>query len=263
MTNGMLAEKTSTFELLYEEHFVKVYRLALTLTRNPSDAEEITQEAFLKAFRSYDSFRADSSFFTWIYRITLNAANDYMKQRDKMMTEQLEDEGYSVEEIPDDDLTHDPETEALAKEAKVMCLHSITECLSGRQRKVFCLVITLGLTQKTAAEILGCSVGAVKVALHRAKKQWFGYMEGRCELVNKNNPCHCKQWVKLALSRGWLSSDEAERIDMSPNPERIKEVLDMRSLCDLYRSLYPESDTDRIAERIKTGIQNSEWGILS
>ncbi len=259
----MLSDKTIKFEQLYDEHFLSVYRLALGLVRNSCDAEEITQEAFLRAFRSFDSFRKDSSFYTWIYRITLNVANDYMKKRDKMVVQQIQDDGYIIDEIKDNDPAHDPEIEAMAHEARTMCLHSITECLSGSQRKIFCLAITLGLPHKFVAEILDCSVGSVKTALHRAKKQWFGYMENRCELINRSNPCHCKQWVKFGISQGWFSHDEAKNINTSPNPVMIKEILDLRDLCDLYKSLYAQSNFEKIAERIKSGIKKNEWNLFS
>jgi len=259
----MNTTKTDLFEQLYNEHITKVYRLALGLVRNPFDAEEITQESFLRAFRSYNSFREDSSFFTWIYRITLNVANDYMIKKEKTAVQSLEDAGYTIDEIIDPDQTSDPETEFLEHETKVMCLHSITECLEGNQRKIFCLAITLGLPQKIVAEILECPVGTVKTALHRAKKRWFGYMENRCSLINKSNPCHCKQWVKFGLSQGWFSSDEAKNINIAPNPVLIKEVLDLRTLREIYITQYSESDTENMAERIKAGIKNNEWDILS
>ena len=255
--------KANSFEQLYNEHFIKVYRLALGLVRNSFDAEEITQESFLRAFRSYNSFREDSSFFTWIYRITLNVANDYIKKKEKMPVQSLEDAGYTIDEMIDPNQTSDPESEFLAHEAKVMCLHAITECLEGNQRKIFCLAVTLGLPQKTVAEILDCPVGTVKTSLHRAKKRWFGYMENRCSLISKSNPCNCKQWVKFGLSQGWLSPNEARDINIAPNPVYIKEVLDLRTLRDIYKTLYSETDIEHIAERIKTGIKNKEWYIIS
>lgn len=72
---------TEHFDQLYRENYVKVYNLALGLTGNSDEAEEITQEAFFRALKSYDTFRHDSSFFTWIYRIMLNVSNSYMKRK--------------------------------------------------------------------------------------------------------------------------------------------------------------------------------------
>lgn len=199
-------ELTQIFDRLYRENQAKVYRLALGLTGNKNDAEEITQEAFFRAFRSYNTFREESSFFTWIYRITLNVANDYLKQRTKMPVYALtEDYGYSLQQIVDHNPSNDPEAQLLARETRFKCLHFLTECLPINQRKVFCLGITIGLPYKLVAEILECSVSSVKTTLHRAKKRWAGYMEDRCQLIKKSNPCNCSQWVRFGLTQGWVS----------------------------------------------------------
>jgi RNA polymerase sigma-70 factor, ECF subfamily len=179
-------EQTELFDQLYRDNQLKVYRLALSLAGNTHDAEDITQEAFFRAFRSYDTFRNDSSFYTWIYRIAINVSNDHLKHRTKLPIYSLtEDQGYSLEEIIDSNPANNPETELLAYQARTKCLHSLTECLQANERKIFCLAIMLGLPHKHVAEILDCSVSSVKTTLHRAKKRWFGYMENRCRFIKK------------------------------------------------------------------------------
>ena len=168
----MSADLSPVFDLLFIENQPKVYRLALGLTGNTSDAEEITQESFLRAFRSYHNFRGDSSFFTWIYRIAINVASDYQKKRAKLPIAILtEDLGYTMEQIIDPDPLGDPETIFLSREIMYRCLHCFTECLPARQRTVFCLAVTLDLPYKTTAQILECSLASVKTTVHRAKKR--------------------------------------------------------------------------------------------
>jgi len=252
------------FDQLYHDNHAKVYRLALGLTGNTNDAEEITQEAFFRALRSYHAFREESSFFTWIYRITLNVANDYLKQRAKLPIYELtEDLGYSIEEIIDPDPANDPETELLAREARFKCLHCLTECLPANQRKVFCLAITIGLPHKLVAEILDCSISSVKTTLHRAKKRWTGYMENRCQLIKKSNPCNCKQWVRFGLSQGWLSKQHL----VNPRPDNSfevkEEIIKLKTLRDIYQKLYRETADESLAQKIREGIKNKEWAIFS
>ena len=252
------------FDQLYHDNHAKVYRLALGLTGNVNNAEEITQEAFFRAFRSYHAFREESSFFTWIYRITLNVANDYMKQRIKLPIYVLtEDLGYSIEEIIDPNPANDPETELLANEARFRCLHCFTECLPTSQRAVFCLIITLGLPYKTTAEILSCSLGSVKATLHRAKKRIAGYLEGKCQLIKKSNPCNCSQWVRFGLSQGWISKQALA----NPRPTIIvqaeEEIVKLQTLRAIYQKLYPQTVDEALARRIKQGIKNKEWAIFS
>jgi RNA polymerase sigma-70 factor (ECF subfamily) len=255
---------TELFDQLYRDNQPKVYKLALALTGNAQDAEEITQEAFSRAFRSHHAFREESAFFTWIYRITVNVAHDYLKRKAKFPVHALtEDLGYSLEEIIDPNPASNPETELLARQARIKCLHSLTECLSNEQRKVFCLAITMGLSHKLVAEILDCSVSAVKTALHRAKKRWFGYMEDRCQLINKANPCTCKQWVRFGLERGWISK---QALVDPPPPAAVQareEIGRLKALRDIYQDLYRESADASFARRVREGIQNREWSIFS
>jgi len=254
------------FDRLYRDSHAKVYRLALGLTGSASDAEEITQEAFIRAFRSYQNFRGDSSFFTWIYRITLNAARDYLKQRTRLPIQVLtEDYGYTMEQIIDSDPANDPEAELLANEARQKCLHCFTECLPTGQRVLFCLVVTLGLPYKTAAEIIGCSPGAVKTTLHRAKNRVAGYLEDRCQLIKRSNPCNCHQWVRFALSQGWISKQPPLA---GPRPKPIdvqarEEIAKLQTLRSIYQNLYPEKVDEALAQRISQGIKRKEWNIFS
>lgn len=255
---------TDHFDQLYRDNQAKVYRLALGLTGKPGDAEDITQEAFFRAFRSYHTFREESSFFTWIYRITLNVANDYLKQRAKLRIYELtEDLGYTIEEIMDPNPANDPETELLAREVKYRCLHGFTECLPINQRKVFCLAETIGLPHKLVAEILDCSVGSVKTTLYRARKRIAGYLEERCQFIKKSNPCHCNQWVRYGRQQGWIT----EQALVTPRPEVIikarEEMVDLQMLRYIYQALYPETADKSLAQRIRKGIKNREWAIFS
>ena len=260
----MTEEHTDLFDGLYRDNQAKVYRLALALAGNAHDAEEIAQEAFLRAFRFYQNFREESSFFTWIYRITINVSNDYLKYRTKLPINSLtEDQGYSLEEIIDSNPANNPETELLALQARTKCLHAMTECLPAEQRKVFCLAITLGLPHKTVAEILDCSVGSVKTTLHRAKKRWLGYMENKCQLIKKSNPCNCKQFVRFGLKQGWISKG-APVSALPPIVVRAKEDIGkMMTLRDFYQDLYPERADESLAQRIREGLKNKEWMIFS
>lgn len=255
---------TELFDRLYCDNQAKVYKLALGLTGNANDAEDITQEAFFRAFRSYHTFREESSFFTWIYRITLNVANDYLKQRAKLRIYELtEDLGYSIEEIIDPNPANDPETELLAREVRYRCLHGFTECLPINQRKVFCLAITIGLPHKLVAEIFDCSVSSVKTTLHRAKKRIAGYLEERCQLIKKSNPCNCNQWVRYGLQQGWITKQALVNPRLEIIIKAREEMVELRSLRYTYQNLYREIADESLAQRIREGIKKKEWAIFS
>jgi RNA polymerase sigma-70 factor (ECF subfamily) len=245
------------FETLYLENLSNVYKLALGLAGNQNDAEEITQESFSRAFQHLNDFRGDSSFYTWIYRITLNVAHDYLKQRKKMPLQALtEDFGYPIEEILDENASNDPESQILSKETRYMCLHCMTECLPAEQRKIFCLAITLGLPHRMVAEIMDCSLSKVKTTLHRARQRWFGYMENRCSYIKRSNPCNCAQWVRFGMKQGWVTEKPIEfspRLDASL--KALAEIRNLKALREVYMSLYPETMSAALSDRIKSGIK--------
>ena len=259
-------DQKEEFELLYRENYEKVYNLALGLTGNSGEAEEITQEAFYRALKSFDTFRRDSSFFTWIYRIALNVSSSYMKKKKDYPMQNLESAlaktGLVIEDIIDKNPESDPETLYLAKEIRYKCLHSLTECLSGEQRKIFCMVITLGLPQKLVAEILDCSLSKVKTTLFRAKQKWFGYMEDRCSLMKKGNPCNCEQWVRRFVENGWIARDMTAIKRQEVNTRVLQEIKDLRGLQGLYQTLYPEMAEKVLAQRMQEGIDKKEWEIF-
>jgi RNA polymerase sigma-70 factor (ECF subfamily) len=262
--NPLTGEHSDLFDRLYRENLPKVHRLAFSLAGNAHDAEDITQEAFFRAFRAFDGFRRESSFFTWMYRITVNVANDHLKYRSKLPIHHLtEDLGYSYEDVIDTNPANNPETEILGRQVRIKCMHALTECLQANERKVFCLAITLDLPHKQVAEILDCSIASVKTTLHRAKKRWFGYMENMCQFIKKDNPCNCRQWVRFALSKGMISKD----VFVDPAPpfylQARKDVLGLRTLREFYQDLYPERADEPFAKRIREGIKSKEWAIFS
>jgi len=261
-------KSTENFDQLYRDNYVKVFRMALFLTNRErstnianrfSDAEDITQEAFLRAFRSYHTFREDSSFFTWIYRIAVNVANDYMRQRTKLPIYEVADMlGCSEAELADPNPANDPESKLMVNEVMRGCMLGFTECLPVNQKKIFFLVIGLGLPYKVAAEILDCSVGSLKTTLHRAKDRLLGYMEGRCSLIKKSNSCRCEQWVKAGLSHGWITKESIT----NPLPKITipdKEKIYMRDVHDIYRNVYLAQNDELLAELIKKRFTQKKW----
>jgi len=261
---------TEHFDQLYRDNYVKVYRLALGLANRGStvadrrnDAEDITQETFLRAFRSFHTFREESSFFTWIYRIAVNVANDYMKRRKKLYVYEIaEDSGCSVEELADPHPAYGPETKLMINEVMRVCMNAFTECLTVNQKKVFFLAVGLGLPYKLVAEILDCSVSSVKSTLHRAKNRIIGFMESRCQLIKKSNPCRCEQWVKRGISRGWITKDSITNpLPMIPIPDKLK--IYMRDLRDIYKNVYLADNDEVLAKFIKEGFAKKKWAAFS
>jgi RNA polymerase sigma-70 factor (ECF subfamily) len=164
------AGDTRAFDELVRRYRDKVYRLSFKILRNEDDAAEALQDAFLSAYRGLKNFKAESTFSTWLYRITTNASlMKYRKRRDNLVSlEQSQNPGEGAEalQLPDwstqplDELL-DGETRQVMEEGKAM--------LDEDLRTVFTLRDEEGLSNAEVAEILDLSVAAVKSRLHRAR----------------------------------------------------------------------------------------------
>ena len=150
------------FEQLYEANFDRIYRYLLLKVRNRADAEDMTQQVFLKALESIGSFRwRGVPFSAWLFRIARNQAVDYFRKKGKQMTLPL-DEARSV-------TTADFDPVALAEQKlRIEQLAVACQSLSEAQREVISLRFAGGLSVAETARAMGKSEGAVKVSQHDA-----------------------------------------------------------------------------------------------
>jgi RNA polymerase sigma-70 factor, ECF subfamily len=151
------------FRELVELHMRRVYDLAYGFVNNHDDAEDIAQEVFVKVFHALKSFRQDSGFSTWLYRITANSALDRLKQRKRSVARFVPMEESHLSGIAASQGTDHGEESMLIERA----LHE----LPTLQRAVVMLRHIDGFSTKQVSDILKCSEGTVKTHLHRGLKK--------------------------------------------------------------------------------------------
>jgi RNA polymerase sigma-70 factor (ECF subfamily) len=160
------------FEELVRKYQTRVVGLAYSVVRNADDALDVAQETFIKAHRNLKGFKGKSSFYTWIYRITVNMAIDRDRKRKRRPTHSLE----AIEErttesaepiFPDE--RESPHESAADSEMESMVNEAI-DALSARHREVVLLREIQGMSYEEIAEVVGCSVGTVMSRLHYARK---------------------------------------------------------------------------------------------
>lgn len=160
------------FEQIFRVYRNPVFRLAYRFTGNRDDAEDLTQEIFLKVFENISSFRYESSFATWLYRIAVNTCMNF--QRDKKPAESL---GVT------DDLGSSVSPEAICERGELQRkIEAEIASLPSPLKIAFLLVVVEGMTYREASEILGLSVDALRMRVSRARQilreKLKGYMEG-------------------------------------------------------------------------------------
>lgn len=166
------------FEQLYNENRSRVYALALRMCGNEQDALDVSQEAFLKAYRSLESFRGDCAFSTWLYRLTANAATDLLRSRKsgKLVSLEALQEQETGFDPPDDALTPEEETE---KRETFSELSEALMQLSEDSRKILLLREMSGMSYGELAAELQLEPGTVKSRLNRARSKL-------CTLMGRN-----------------------------------------------------------------------------
>jgi RNA polymerase sigma-70 factor (ECF subfamily) len=162
------AGDAAAFEFLYQLHSRRVYALCLRMVKNPADAEDLMQEAFLQLFRKIGTFRGESAFSTWLHRMTVNVV--LMRLRKKSLpvasleeaTEPDEETGGPRKDIGAPDLRLSGAVDRVNLERSV-------EKLPPGYRTVFVLHDVQGYEHNEIADIMGCSVGNSKSQLHKAR----------------------------------------------------------------------------------------------
>lgn len=159
------------FETLVQAHQKRVYNIALRMTKDPDDAQELSQDALVRAFVAIKKFRGESSFSTWLYRITMNVCTDFLRKRNKAVVVSLEqgaagNENYNPVQLPEkspgpDELTEKKQLKEMVKKAM--------DLLSVEHRQVLILRDLMDLTYKDIANTLNVNEGTIKSRINRAR----------------------------------------------------------------------------------------------
>jgi RNA polymerase sigma-70 factor (ECF subfamily) len=159
------------FGELVHQYERKIYRLAMNITRNAEDAEDVLQEAFLKAYAHLDRFKGDSKFYTWIVRIAVNEALMKLRQRKGDRTVPLDEPLDTGEETMAREIAvwGDNPEQQYSKEEIQKILSDAVDGLKPDFRTVFTLRDIEEMSTEETAEILGISIPAVKSRLLRAR----------------------------------------------------------------------------------------------
>jgi RNA polymerase sigma-70 factor (ECF subfamily) len=160
------------FDALVLKYQHKVIKLVMRYVRSPAEAEDIAQEAFIKAYRALPQFRGDSAFYTWLYRIAINTAKNAVVSRDRSPIDfeldlQNPDESYEMHGRLKDSET--PEALAMTDEIRAT-VNSAIDALPEDLRTAIVLRELEGLSYEEIAATMDCPVGTVRSRIFRARE---------------------------------------------------------------------------------------------
>ncbi|MBP9590458.1 MAG: RNA polymerase sigma factor RpoE [Steroidobacteraceae bacterium] len=159
------------FDLLVLRYQHRVVKLVARLLRDPTEAEDVAQDAFVKAYRALGSFRGDSAFYTWLYRIAVNTARNSMASRQRRPLDYEADLNESEQAAVESRMRHGdtPEAAALSDEIHRTVNHAV-EQLPEDLRTAIILREVEGLSYEEIAEAMDCPVGTVRSRIFRARE---------------------------------------------------------------------------------------------
>lgn len=168
----VIAGNTAAYAVLIDRHKDLVFTIAMNITRSREDAEEVAQDAFLKAFQKLAGFRQESSFQTWIYRIVYNEAISRVR-KNKMKLMDLEEE--MTGNIPDEEIEED--VAGLDEQEQKLVIGKILDKLPEIDRVIVTLFYLESHPVTEIAEITGLGESNVKVRLHRVRKRIYSDLQ--------------------------------------------------------------------------------------
>jgi RNA polymerase sigma-70 factor (ECF subfamily) len=251
-----IAGDAVAFEPLVEKYRQRVWRLAYQVLHDREEAWDVAQEAFVRAFHSLPSFRGQSAFYTWLFRITVNVATDRHRQRGAQARafgpERVTEEEWA-RSTPDPG--RGPDQEAARAEQRERIRRAL-DALPPKARTIIMLSDVEGLSYREIAEVLNCPIGTVMSRLHNARKRLKGLLGPMLALI-----------VWLALTLAWAIPAQAQQIirfgvrimEASNTPEGQGALKNPASPT-------PEAETDermkRILPRLRTLFRYTDYTTL-
>ncbi len=160
------------FELLVVKYQRRLGRLISRFVRNNGEAEDLTQDAFIKAYRALPAFRGDSAFYTWLYRIGINTAKNYLTTKGRKAPTSTAFDAEEAEAFEEASLLHEvatPENELMSKQV-VEVVNASLQQLPEDLRTALTLREIEGLSYEEIAAVMGCPIGTVRSRIFRARE---------------------------------------------------------------------------------------------
>ena len=159
------------FQELVERYQRKIYAVLLGMLHDPDAAWETSQETFLKALRSLDQFKGESSFYTWLYRIAVNLAIDYQRREGRKPLLGLTDEVVEAQQGLQDDMRRDDPFRRVGNRQIGERVRAAIDQLTPEHRAVILLREVEGLSYEEISRVMECAKGTVMSRLHYARKR--------------------------------------------------------------------------------------------
>ena len=261
------AGERGAVEGLVRRHQPWIYNIAIRMLAHPHDAEDATQEILIKVLTRLSSFEGRSSFRTWLYRLVVNHILNMRRGRaERPIT--FSEYGRGLDGTPDFDLPDSasgPDVRLLVDEARIGCTSAMLLCLDREQRLIYVLGEILSVTDAVGAELLEISPDNFRQRLARARRDLHSFMNDKCGLVNKSNPCRCARKTAGFIRCGHVdpanllfASNRVRQVrELAPSTADALATLDAR-YADVFRR-HPFYESRDLVPALRRLLETPEW----
>lgn len=268
LIKGALSGNEKSLEGLLKKHQPYIYNIAWKMVQRPDDAADLTQEVLIKITTHLSKFNFESTFRTWAYRIVVNHFLNGKKRGNESFISDFGDMAAALDGIEDQPMTEmeQQESKDLIREMNLSCMSGMLLCLNREQRLVYIIGEMLGGDHTIGSEIMGMSKDNFRAKLKKARKDLYSFMNDRCGLVNKSNPCRCHKKVHVAVDSGQINAKELlfNRKEYGTFRQNIAEDADYlfdeidKQYTEMYRDMKFKEGFDRKIF-IENILSDTDW----
>jgi len=245
-----------------------VYNLAVRMLWHPADAEDATQEILQRIVTKLVTFRGDSAFRTWSFRVATNHLLNVRRSRAEQ--EALTFERFAKDlaiglSDPPAAPADDPQQALLVEEVKLGCTTAMLLCLSREERLAYILGDIFELQSEDAARALGIRPPAFRKRLSRARDRLRAFMRVHCGLVNRSAPCSCERRVAPAVAGGRADPDHLLFAGV-PREDAVattREIEALHDIADIFRQHPRYAAPDRLVEGVRRVLDSGRFRVLN
>src|SRR2546426_523939 len=263
------AGERQALEDLVRRHQAWIYNIAIRMLGHPQDAEDATQEVLIKALTRLSSFEGRSTFRTWLYQIVVNHVLNMKRGRLEPEALTFGCYAHGLDNTPDldppDEASVPVDVRLVVDEARISCTAGMLLCLDRAQRLVYILGDILEVSDAVGAELLEISRDNFRQRLARARRDLHSFMNDKCGLVNRANPCRCAKKTRGFMQAGYVDPDNLlfarERVHQVraavPAKTAALETLDARC-ADVFRQ-HPFYEAPDAVPALRRLIESDEF----
>lgn len=250
----------------------QIFGISLRFFSNPHDAEDACQEAIFRIIKNLGSFKGESQFRTWAYRVAVNTLITIKNQKKDDQVMNFEEFAEMVSDGMDDQDVREqeqPDYQRLLQEIRISCTLAMLQCLDDESRMTYIIGEIFEMDHSDGARILNINQDNYRKRLSRARTSVISFMSDTCGLVKEENRCRCSKQVSKCLSRECISrtsmlySKDGENARQFPEALKFIRTLDeAQRAAALYRQIPSLTEDDQFSDWLRVAVARVNTGEL-